>query len=122
MKNNNSFVSQLNLLDGKIIWDHFDIDENSPLERQVDSLTEDMLQIGFGKRFAVDVGWRPDFETGGHFIVVAIQDCDWMKPVYENKCRTLKELKEAIEEAVLVVDKMRKIKNLPYRNIFSHEE
>ncbi len=118
METNNSFIKKLNLLDGKIVWDGFDIDENIPLEKQVDSLREDMLQIGFGKRFVVDVGWQPDFELNGNFIIRAIQDYDWMNPLYRVKCRAFDELKKAIEEAVLVIDKTRRIKDLPNRNIF----
>lgn len=73
------------------------MDENIPLEEQVDLLREDMLQIGFSKRFVVDVGWQPDFHLKGKFIVRAIQDYDWMNPLYKGKCRTFKELKKAIE-------------------------
>lgn len=122
MKPKNNFIKNLNILDGTIIYNDFDIDENTPFEEQKYSYKQDMLQIGFGKRFVVDIGWLPDFKPNGYFVVQAIQDYDWMNPLFKTKCRTFDELKKAIETAVIIIDKTRKIKDLPNRNIFSDEE
>ena len=117
MKTNNSFLLKTNIRDGVIVYDGFDIDENIPLEQQVSSLREDMLQIKFGERFVLDVGWRPDFEPDGYFIVYAIQDKDWEAPLLKKKCYSLKTLKKAIEKCAEIIDEQMHIKDLPFRNV-----
>lgn len=113
----NSYTKKLNLFDGMVTYDNFDINENVPLDKQLSSLREDMLQIEFGDRFTLDVGWQPDFDPDGYFIVYAIQDCDWEDSLSKEKCCTLKDLKIAIEKAAKLIDSMRKIKDLPFRNV-----
>lgn len=112
-----NFIGNVNILDGKITYDDFDIDENTPFSDQVYSLQEDMLQIKYGKRFVLDVGWRQSFDPNGCFIVVVILDRDWMNPVFEGKCRSIPELKKMIESAAALIHEQLKIKNLPYREV-----
>ena len=100
MKTNNQFVQNINIGSGKITYCDFEIDAGVPLEEQLSSLQEDMLQIEFGDRFLVDVGWYPEMNAKGCFIVYVIQDEDWDNPLSKVKCSTLEELKEAIERAV----------------------
>ena len=78
---------------------------------------EDILQIKYGDRFILDVGWYPAPNPKGRFVVLAVLDNDWMDPLSTVECRTLSALKEAIEKTATFIDKMRKTKDLPYRNI-----
>lgn len=116
MNSHNNFVDNLNILNGVITYNDFDIDENLPFEKQEYSFKEDILQIAFGDRFTLDVGWYPEMNPSGYFVVRAIQDYDWMEPVAKIKCRTLKRLKKAIEKVARIINEERK-KNLPVRNI-----
>ena len=116
MKKNN-FIENLNILDGVITYNDFDIDPNIPFETQKYSFKEDILQIEFGERFVLDVGYSPEFEPDGNFIIQAIQDNDWMNPISRIKCNTLDTLKKSIEKTVQLIDTKRKVKNLPYRNV-----
>ena len=116
MKKNN-FIVNLNILDGVITYNDFDIDPNIPFEIQKYSFKEDILQIEFGERFVLDVGYSPEFEPNGNFVIQAIQDNDWMNPISRIKCQTLDKLKKSIEKTVQLIHAKRKIKDLPYRNI-----
>lgn len=104
---NNEFVKNLNILNGIITYNDFDIDENIPFQNQKHSFKEDILQIEFGRHFLLDVGWYPEMDPKGYFVVRAIQDYDWQNPLYEEKCRIQNELKDAIEKtARLIVSHM----------------
>ena len=112
-----NFINNVNILDGKITFDGLDLDENIPLLDQINVLREDMLQIKYGKRFVLDVGWRQSFDPNGCFIVVVILDRDWMNPVFEGKCRSIPELKKMIESAAILIHEQLKIKDLPFREV-----
>lgn len=117
MKKNKEFIENINFFDGIITYNSFDIDDNIPFEQQEFSYTEDILQIRFGERFILDVGWYPEMNPEGHFVVKGIQDTDWMNPISRIKCKTLNGLKKAIEKTIQIILEQRKIKDLPYRNI-----
>jgi hypothetical protein len=114
--NKNTFIKNLNILDGIITYNDFDIDPKNPFENQKYSFKEDILQIKFGSRFILDVGWQPEFDEKGYFITRVVIDHDWMNPLLELKCKDLGELKKDIEKASIVI-KLKKEQNLPYRDV-----
>ena len=113
----NNFIDTLNILDGIITYNDFDIDENISFEKQKYSFKQDILQIMFGDRFLLDLGWYPEMNPSGYFVVRVILDYDWQEPVAKIKCRTLKKLKKAIEKAAKIIDEQRQVKDLPFRNV-----
>ncbi len=117
MNKTNNFVANLNLQGGDIVYNDFDIDENLSFEEQKYSYKEDILQITFGDRFILDVGWRREFNPAGHFVIKVIQDKDWLNPVSKIKCKTLSKLKKAIESSASLIHDQLKIKDLPYRDV-----
>lgn len=116
MTKKTKFIESMNILDGVVTWDGFNIDEKMSLAEQAFSLTEDMLQIEFGDRFTLDVGWRPDLDPSGHFVLVVVLDRDWMNPLLKKTCRSLSDLKKVIEDAAIFIHKAAKEK-LPPRNV-----
>ncbi len=116
MNKRSDFVKSLNILDGVISYNDFDIDEKKSFDDQWYMFKEDILQIKFGERFILDVGWYPENDPKGQFSVVAIIDQDWMNPLSKKRCQSLPDLKKAIEETAMFIDNMRK-KDLPARNI-----
>lgn len=118
MKKNSgkTFINNLNILDGIITYNDFEIDEKIPFDDQWHMYKEDILQIKFGERFILDLGWYPEHDPKGYFKVCAILDNDWMNPLLEIKCRTLSDLKKTIEKTVIYINEMKK-KELPHRNI-----
>ena len=115
MKNN--FIERLNIYDGLITYNDFDIDEEKSFEEQMYSCKEDILQIAFGERFTLDVGWYPEMKKSGNFLVRGIQDFYWLEPVIVIKCRTLNRLKCAIEKVAQFLSERSKIKNLPFKDL-----
>ena len=78
MNNPNNFMRNLNLYNGIIDYNDFDIDENVPFEEQEYSYKEDILQISYGDRLTLDVGWYPEHNPQGYFIVYAVKDSNWV--------------------------------------------
>ncbi len=100
----NIFIESLNILNGKIVYCDFDINENIAFADQKFSFKEDILQVEFDDNFLLDVGWYPEMEENGSFTVLAIKNNNWTKPFLKLKCRTLSELKDVIEKAVTFIN------------------
>ncbi len=103
---NNDFVKNLNIPNGIVVYNDFDIDENIPFQDQKYSFKQDILQIELSNHLFLDVGWYPKMNPEGHFWIRVIQDYDWQNPLYEEKCRTLEELKNIIEEFALLINNL----------------
>lgn len=101
----NKFVESLNLQGGIVEYNDFDIDENLNFYNQRWSHKEDILQIRFGDSYLIDVGWYPEFNPEGHFIVEAIKNEDWENPIGRIKTRSLDKLKVGIEKLAQEINK-----------------
>ena len=88
---------------GKVIYNEFHVDFSKPYREQPDNLTEDLLQIEFPDQYLLDVGWYPEYDADGAFMVQLIRNDEWDKPLYCCRCRTRSRLLEGMEEAVKAV-------------------
>lgn len=57
----------LDLKNGNVTYNDFDIDPALSFEEQVWSFKEDLLQIFFNNQYCIYVGWYPDFNQDGLF-------------------------------------------------------
>ncbi len=74
-------IDGLNIGDGVITLNDF-IDLTIPIENQIWSLKEVMLQIEFyDKLYLIDVGWPNEFETDGCFRIILIKNLNWNDPL-----------------------------------------
>jgi hypothetical protein len=90
-----------------VYWSFDEIVSNVPLAKQAKwELKEDLIQVEFGKRAIVDVGWYPAFDPEGSFTVMVIVDRDWEEPIVRIKCATIPELKSALVQAVAAAERM----------------
>ncbi len=91
---------------GKVIWNHFDFDPSLPLNDNNFFLTEDMLFVTYPKNLRIDVSWINGIKK---FIVVVIQGDeaeDWDTPLFEKRCKNLKELEAALLEYTGIIRTM----------------
>lgn len=93
----------INFKSGKITYDEFNIDFNRPLRMQLDSLKEDLLQVEYDKGYIIDLGWYPEFDENGCFVVYVIRNFEWHMPIFEKRASTKFELKQFVEEAVRLI-------------------
>lgn len=90
---------------GKVIYDEFHIDFSIPFSEQLDNLKEDLLQVVFTENFLLDIGWYPEYEPEGQFVVQLIQNKCWDNPRYRKHCKDELELRKSIERAVELAGK-----------------
>jgi len=69
---------------GNIAYNEFHIDFDKTLCEQEDSLTEDLLQVEYPNNYLIDLGWYPECNSNGNFIISVIYDFDWEKPVLKK--------------------------------------
>ncbi|PIT61225.1 hypothetical protein [Snodgrassella alvi] len=85
---------------GKIVFNEFSLNKNIPLQMQLDSLKEDMMQIKYPNGYILDIGWRPSFNINGHFYIYLIKDFNWEKPIYSNCTNDINTLEYQINQAI----------------------
>lgn len=98
-------MNSVDFKSGEIIYDEFHIDFSKSFFEQIDSLTEDLLQVKYVDSYLLDLGWYPEYEVDGKFIVQLIKDGNWDAPKYKACCRSKKELMQILEIAVSFVSK-----------------
>lgn len=86
--------------DGKVIYNEFNFDFSKSLKEQENCLLEDILQISFQNNILLDLGWYPELDFNGRFVLRVIKDYDWEEPLYEIEFKELGMISENIKKAV----------------------
>lgn len=85
---------------GKITYNEFNIDFSKPFKTQLDCLAEDLLQVEYDDGYIIDLGWYPELDENGCFVVYVIRNFEWLMPLFEKRAYTKNELKQILEEAI----------------------
>lgn len=88
-------LSRIDFTPGKITHDDFDLDSDSTLDEENDSLKEDMFQVLYPSGYVLDIGW---YSGVRRFIIHVIKDFDWEHPVKKIMCNDLNELVHHVTE------------------------
>ena len=83
-----------------ILYNEFHIDFSLPFEDQPDCLTEDLLQLNLGNNRLLDIGWYPEFNPSGCFLIQVIHDNDWREPEFSLSTRSETDLRSAVTECI----------------------
>ena len=87
-------------------WDMDKIDASASIKSQVDELKEDLVQVQYPKNITLDVGWCPEFDVNGMFIVTIIQDENWGEPLVVKECNNFKDFCLIIEECIKITEQI----------------
>lgn len=98
-------MQRIDLQSGKITYDEFHINFDIPLTEQLDALLEDLVQIEYENGYLIDLGWYPEFDAKGRFIVQLIKSYNWEKPIYMQYSSDGKQLKEILMQAINMIKK-----------------
>ncbi len=91
---------------GKITSNNLDFNPLLPLNDTNYYLTEDMMQVVYDKNITLDVSW---FRSIKKFVVVIVQGDEpeiWMNPLFEKRCKNLKELEATLIEYTEIIRNM----------------
>lgn len=95
----NIILAGLKLKGGNVTYNDWEIDPDQSFSEQELSFKHDLLQISFDVAegpYTVDVGWLPEFDENGKFIIQVIKNYDWHKPVSRKKVKTFVGLKKCL--------------------------
>lgn len=73
---NNLILKNIDLKNGLATYNDFEIDPRFSFKKQEWSFKEDLLQICYGEIFTVDIGWYPEFNSTGFFLIRVIKNYD----------------------------------------------
>lgn len=76
----------LDLKNGKVVFDDFNLPTEEALESHADKLKEDMLQVEFPDGYLLDIGWRPSFDLRGSFFCSSREKFRLGKPYLFGDC------------------------------------
>lgn len=97
-------MTTIDFKSGKIIYNEFHINFSLPFSEQEDCLTEDLLQVVYANGYMIDLGWYPENDESGKFILQLINNGDWEKPIYKKKSRSRAKLKKILLKAIDIAD------------------
>lgn len=89
---------------GIITYNEFHIDFKKPYYKQLDNLTEDLLQVKYRESYILDIGWYPEFDKKGQFLILLIKSENWDNPVYKKYCRKKNDLISGIRKAIKIAE------------------
>mgnify|MGYP000296170023 CR=1 FL=1 len=100
---------------GTIHWNNLQLDDRLSLDAQLDDLWDDMVFVSFPSGCGILVGWLPEFDVQGEFVVSMGQNPDLWEPLREGRCRSIQELRRIVKEYVEMA------KTITRRYILSHK-
>lgn len=112
----------INFMSGNIIFEEFHICFSKPYSEQLDNLSEDLVQVVYEGDYILDVGWYPEQDQDGNFVVQIIQGGDWEHPIQKKSCREQSLLIKYISESVVTVESMAQQKNFARMGKMSNRE
>lgn len=82
---------------GKITFDEFNIDLSIPFKEQTYNLNQDLFQVEYENGYIINIGWLPDNNANGRFIlrVYNIENCE--DPIYRKETRNFVQLEQYLQ-------------------------
>lgn len=96
----NNCFKNIKLKNVKRIYNEFNIDPVLSFQEQKWYFKEDLIQIEFNNKYLIDIGWYPELNPDGFFLISVIKNYDWDNPSFEKKCKDIETLKKYLQEAV----------------------
>lgn len=81
-------------------WDLGELDLTRDIYTQIALLKEDLAQVHYGNDVILDLGWLPEFQPTGRFILCVIKSGDWEQPVLRVETTNLRELTELLKRGI----------------------
>lgn len=96
-------MNDIDFKSGIVTYNEFNLNFEKSLSEQLECLNEDLLQVEYLKDYLLDLGWYPEYDVEGNFIIQVIKDKEWSHPIYKGICRNKDILKMNIEHAVNII-------------------
>ena len=94
----------LNFGKGIVRYNKFNINSDIPLSEQIMELTEDLLQVEYANQIVLDLGWYPELDPNGFFIIYVIKNYNWDTPIISENAKSFDELKYKMLKIIDMID------------------
>ncbi|MCR5771462.1 MAG: hypothetical protein K6G87_09560 [Butyrivibrio sp.] len=81
---------------GEVIYNNFHISSTKTMEEQWDNLHEDLIQVEYEGGLILDIGWYPECDPTGRFIINLIKDYNWENPLKKIETKNICEMYSGI--------------------------
>ena len=85
---------------GRVKYNTFNIDFDKPFMQQLDALNEDLIQVEYDGDYRLDIGWYPEADENGKFIIQLICNNDWNKPIVKDEQKEYQALLDSIQRTI----------------------
>lgn len=85
-------------------WDIDELDLSKSVESQIYLLKEDLMQARFGDAIILDLGWYPEFDPRGQFVLSVVKEQEWENPILQLKFRELSQFMQNLNRAIKSAD------------------
>jgi len=85
-------------------WDLDELNLSESIESQVEILKEDLMQVQYGDT-VLDLGWHPDFNSQGQFLLSVVKSRDWENPIWQVRFRELSQLTPKLNQGVEIAER-----------------
>ena len=97
-------MDKVNFKSGDIIYDEFKVDFTKRYSEQKECLLEDLLQVKYAQEYLLDVGWYPEYESEGEFIVQIIKNKIGKNLYIKKDSKDEEELIQNLNNAVEIIE------------------
>lgn len=98
-------LDTINIRNGTVTYNTFNVDLSKNAASQIPELRQDLLQITYGTRYVIDVGWYPMYKPEGFFLICVVEDSDWDEPLLKLKVTKFEKFISSLQEAINFLDK-----------------
>jgi hypothetical protein len=96
-------TSEINWRGGVVTyWGLDELDLQKDILTQIDLFKEDLAQVCYGNDIILDLGYYPEFEPHGRFVLKVAKSEDWENPILRLESRTTAKLVQDLYEGVRV--------------------
>jgi len=85
-------------------WDIDELDLSKSVESQIYLLKEDLMQARFGNGILLDLGWYPEFDPRGQFVLSVVKEQEWENPILQLKFREMSQFMQNLNRAIKSAD------------------
>jgi hypothetical protein len=97
-------MDNIDFKSGDVIYNEFKIDFNKKYSEQEDCLLEDLLQVTYAQGYLLDVGWYPELESEGEFVVQIVKEKNWEEPIYKSNSKNKEDLVQDLNNAIRIIE------------------
>lgn len=97
-------MDNIDFKSGDVIYNEFKIDFNKKYSEQEDCLLEDLLQVTYDQGYLLDVGWYPELESEGEFVVQIVKEKKWEEPIYKSNSKNKEDLVQDLNNAIRIIE------------------